>query len=133
MTGVRPRVLHDRRGPPPCDDAGNGSGLRGLSTAASLIPWAIVTVAIASALRATSRGLDLTDESLYIVLAVDPDLYLGMRSHAHLFWGVALDLVQTVRNLRVIKLEGEHNLLYVKGAIPGPRGGYVLVRKAVRS
>ncbi len=37
----------------------------------------------------------------------------------------------TVRNLRVIKVEGEHNLLYVKGAIPGPRGGYVLVRKAV--
>lgn len=37
----------------------------------------------------------------------------------------------TVRNLRIIKLEGEHNLLYVKGAIPGPRGGYVLVRKAV--
>ncbi|RMG07271.1 MAG: 50S ribosomal protein L3 [Planctomycetota bacterium] len=37
----------------------------------------------------------------------------------------------TVRNLRVLKVEPEENLLYVKGAIPGPRGGTVLVRKAV--
>ena len=36
----------------------------------------------------------------------------------------------TVRNLKVIKVEGDQNLIYVKGAVPGPRGGYVLVRKA---
>lgn len=37
----------------------------------------------------------------------------------------------TVRNLDVVKVEGEQNLLYVKGAVPGPRGGTVLVRRAV--
>lgn len=37
---------------------------------------------------------------------------------------------RTVSNLDVVKVEGEHGLLYVKGAIPGPRGSTVLVRKA---
>lgn len=38
---------------------------------------------------------------------------------------------RTVRNLEVVKIEPEQNLLYVRGAVPGPTGGYVLVRKAV--
>jgi len=33
----------------------------------------------------------------------------------------------TVQNLEVIKADGERNLLAIKGAIPGPRGGLVLV------
>ena len=39
---------------------------------------------------------------------------------------------RTVRNLQVVKIEGEQNLIYVKGAVPGPNGGLVMVRKAVR-
>jgi large subunit ribosomal protein L3 len=35
----------------------------------------------------------------------------------------------TVKNLTVIQTDKENNLLMVKGAIPGPRGGYVLVKK----
>jgi len=35
----------------------------------------------------------------------------------------------TVRNLLVVKVDRENNLLLVKGAVPGPKGGYVLVRK----
>jgi large subunit ribosomal protein L3 len=37
----------------------------------------------------------------------------------------------TVRNLRVVKIDGENNLLIVRGAVPGKPGGYVLVRKAL--
>lgn len=37
----------------------------------------------------------------------------------------------TARNLTVVKVEAEQNLLYVRGAVPGPKGGFVLVRKAV--
>ena len=37
----------------------------------------------------------------------------------------------TVRNLRVVKVDGDHNLLIVRGAVPGKPGGYVVVRKAV--
>ena len=34
----------------------------------------------------------------------------------------------TARNLRVIRLEADQNLLLVEGAIPGPNGGLVLIR-----
>lgn len=35
----------------------------------------------------------------------------------------------TVRNLTVIQADKENNLLVVKGAVPGTRGGYLLVKK----
>ena len=35
----------------------------------------------------------------------------------------------TVRNLSIVKLEPEKGMLYVSGAIPGHRGGLVMVRK----
>ena len=35
----------------------------------------------------------------------------------------------TVRNLRVVKTDKEKNLLLLEGAIPGPTGAFVLVRK----
>lgn len=35
----------------------------------------------------------------------------------------------TVRNLKVAKIDVENNLLLVRGAVPGPNGGYVLVRE----
>jgi len=38
----------------------------------------------------------------------------------------------TVRNLEVIEVDVEDNVLMVKGAVPGPNGGYVVVRRAKR-
>ena len=38
----------------------------------------------------------------------------------------------TTLNLRVIKVDPERNLLLVRGAVPGPRGGLVMVRSAIR-
>jgi large subunit ribosomal protein L3 len=37
----------------------------------------------------------------------------------------------TVRNLKVVQVDGENHLLVLRGAIPGAPGGYVIVRKAV--
>ena len=39
----------------------------------------------------------------------------------------------TVQNLDVVRVDGERNLLLVKGAVPGPKGGLVIVREAVKS
>ena len=39
----------------------------------------------------------------------------------------------TVQNLTVVKADGENNLLAIKGAVPGPRGGIVLISTAVKS
>ncbi len=38
----------------------------------------------------------------------------------------------TVRNLEIIDVKSEDNVLVVKGAVPGPNGGYVVVRRAKR-
>ncbi len=35
----------------------------------------------------------------------------------------------TVKNLKVVDVKPEMNLLLIKGAIPGPKGGYVEIRK----
>ena len=42
------------------------------------------------------------------------------------------DVQVTVRNLEVIDVDIEDNVLMVKGAVPGPNGAYVIVRRARR-
>lgn len=37
---------------------------------------------------------------------------------------------RTVQNLEVVRIDGEDNLMFVKGAIPGPTGATVIVRNA---
>ena len=39
----------------------------------------------------------------------------------------------TVLNLQVVQADPERNLLLVKGAVPGPEGGLVMVRSAVKT
>jgi large subunit ribosomal protein L3 len=39
----------------------------------------------------------------------------------------------TVQNLRVVSIDPERNLILVKGAIPGPTNGPVMVRKAIKA
>jgi large subunit ribosomal protein L3 len=50
----------------------------------------------------------------------------GMRAAGHM----GSDRV-TTRNLKVVKVDAENNLLLVRGAVPGAAGGYVLIRKAI--
>ncbi len=38
----------------------------------------------------------------------------------------------TVRNLRLVQIDVENDLLLVRGAVPGPNGGYVIVRPTNR-
>jgi large subunit ribosomal protein L3 len=38
----------------------------------------------------------------------------------------------TVRNLRIARVDQENNLLFVRGAVPGPTGAYVVVEKSGR-
>ncbi len=40
---------------------------------------------------------------------------------------------KTVKNLRVVKIDTEENLLLVRGAVPGPTGCYLLIRKSRRA
>jgi large subunit ribosomal protein L3 len=38
----------------------------------------------------------------------------------------------TVRNLEIVSVDADDNIIAVKGAIPGPNGGYVTVRRSKR-
>jgi large subunit ribosomal protein L3 len=49
----------------------------------------------------------------------------GMRAAGHMGNARA-----TVRNLKVVQVVPDENALLVEGAVPGPQGGYVIVRKA---
>jgi large subunit ribosomal protein L3 len=35
----------------------------------------------------------------------------------------------TVKHLQVVKVDGERNLIFVRGAVPGPKNGVIVVRK----
>ncbi|MEN0063061.1 MAG: 50S ribosomal protein L3 [Myxococcota bacterium] len=39
----------------------------------------------------------------------------------------------TVQNLQVARVDAERNLVFVKGGVPGPNGGLVMVRQAVKA
>jgi large subunit ribosomal protein L3 len=49
----------------------------------------------------------------------------GMRAAGHM----GSETV-TVQNLRVVRIQEQENILLVKGAIPGPNGKYVVIKKA---
>jgi large subunit ribosomal protein L3 len=55
-------------------------------------------------------------------------VFKGKKMAGHL--GAARRCVQ---NLEVIRVDAERNLLAVKGAVPGPRGGDVMIRPAVKA
>lgn len=55
-------------------------------------------------------------------------VYKGMKMAGHM--GNAR---VTVQNLEVVRVDTERNLLLVKGSVPGPNKGLVLVRKAIKA
>jgi large subunit ribosomal protein L3 len=55
-------------------------------------------------------------------------VFKGMRMSGHM----GTDRV-TVRNLRVLGVDKEENLLVVEGSVPGPNDGYVIITKAKKA
>ena len=95
-----------------------------------------------------SKGRGFTGSSSGIISAAAPDshgsmfhrapgsigassfpsrVFPGMRMGGHMGTRTV-----TVRNLEIVEVETEENVLLVKGAVPGPNGGYVMVRRAKR-
>ncbi|BAF58501.1 MAG: 50S ribosomal protein L3 [Pelotomaculum sp.] len=63
---------------------------------------------------------------------------LGAKGPARVFKGrrlpghLGMERV-TVQNLEVVKVDADRNLLAVKGAVPGPKGGLVLIKQAAKA
>ena len=80
------------------------------------------------------RGSDATHGSMFhrapgsIGASSFPSrVFPGMRMGGHM----GTDRV-TVRNLEIVEVDIEDNLILVKGAVPGPNGGYVMLRRSKR-
>jgi large subunit ribosomal protein L3 len=54
-------------------------------------------------------------------------VFKGMRMSGHMGTDT-----KTIRNLRILSIDKEDNLLIVEGAVPGHKDGYVLINKAKR-
>jgi len=39
----------------------------------------------------------------------------------------------TVQNLTVVRVDAERGLLLVKGAVPGPKGGLLMIKESVKA
>lgn len=64
-----------------------------------------------------------------IGMAQDPGrVFPGKRMAGHLG-----DVTRTTQNLEVVRIDENRQLLMVKGAVPGARGGEVVIRPAVKS
>jgi len=64
-----------------------------------------------------------------IGMAQDPGrVFPGKRMTGHLG-----DVKVTTQNLEIVRVDAERNLLLIKGAIPGSKGGNVIVRPAIKA
>ena len=39
----------------------------------------------------------------------------------------------TIQNLTIVKVDTERNVLLIRGAVPGPKGGLVTVKQSVKA
>jgi large subunit ribosomal protein L3 len=64
-----------------------------------------------------------------ISMAQDPGrVFPGKKMSGHLG-----DVTKTIQNLDVIRIDEARQLLLIKGAVPGSKGGFVTVRPAVKA
>lgn len=63
-----------------------------------------------------------------IGMAQDPGrVFPGKRMAAHMG-----NVKRTTQNIEILRIDTERDLLLVKGAIPGSKGGYVIVRSSIK-
>ncbi|PSJ18009.1 50S ribosomal protein L3 [Nitrosomonas supralitoralis] len=63
-----------------------------------------------------------------IGMAQDPGrIFPGKRMAAHMG-----NVKRTTQNIEILRIDTERDLLLVKGAIPGSKGGYVIVRSSIK-
>jgi len=64
-----------------------------------------------------------------IGMAQDPGrIFPGKRMSGHMG-----NVKRTIQNLEIIRIDNDRNLLLVKGAIPGSKGGNVIVRSSIKT
>ena len=78
---------------------------------------------LAAAIAVGRSGVDATDEAALAERA---------GHQVHVVDGDPGNVKITTLNLKVVEADSEREILLVRGAVPGPNGGLVLVRDAVK-
>jgi len=64
-----------------------------------------------------------------IGMAQDPGrVFPGKRMSGHLG-----DVTKTTQNLNIVRIDEARQLLMIRGAVPGSKGGFVTVRAAIKA
>ena len=52
-------------------------------------------------------------------------VFKGMRGPGHMG-----DKVRTAKNMKIVKVDAENNILFLKGALPGAPHGYLIIKRS---
>lgn len=127
-----------------CDDSSHGYEVGQVVTADAVADWKFVDVIGTSkgrghagvmkrhnfsGQRATHGVKRVHRHPGSIGQSADPARVIKGTRMAGRYGGVRV----TVRNLKVVRADAENNLVLVEGAIPGPNGGFVVVRHSAKN
>lgn len=127
-----------------CDDASHGLEVGQELTAAELAEWKFVDVIADSrgrghagvmkrhnfaGQRATHGVKRVHRHGGSIGMSADPARVLKGTRMAGRYGGTRV----TTRNLRVVSVDGENNIVLVRGAVPGPAGAFVVLRHSAKN
>ncbi len=127
-----------------CDDGEHGHEVGQVLTADQLADWEFVDVIATSRGRGhagvmkrhnfsgqrASHGVKRVHRhGGSIGMSADPARVLKGTRMAGRYGGARV----TTRNLRVVRVDGENNVVLVRGAIPGPAGSFVVLRHSAKN
>lgn len=127
-----------------CEDADHGLDVGQVLTAEALADWKFVDVVASSrgrghagvmkrhnfsGQRATHGVKRVHRHPGSIGMSADPARVLKGTRMAGRYGGTRV----TTRNLRIVSVDGENNVVLVRGAVPGHAGGYVVLRYSAKN
>ncbi|MEZ6131507.1 MAG: 50S ribosomal protein L3 [Planctomycetaceae bacterium] len=127
-----------------CEDASHGIEVGQQLTADTVADWTFIDVIGTSkgrgfagvmkrhnfgGQRATHGVKRVHRHGGSIGMSADPARVFRGTRMAGRFGGIRV----TVRNLRIVRTDAENNVVLVEGAVPGPNGGYLVLRHAARN
>jgi len=127
-----------------CDDASHGLEVGQVLTAENLADWKLVDVVATSIGRGhagvmkrhnfsgqrASHGVKRVHRRTgSIGQSADPARVIKGTRMAGRYGGVKV----TTRNLKVVSVDAENNVVLVRGAVPGPNGGFVVLRHSAKN
>ena len=119
-----------------CDDGEHGLEVGQVLTAAALAEWQWLDVIAdsrgrghAGVMKRHNFSGQRASHGGSIGQSADPSRVMKGTRMAGRYGGSRV----TMRNLRIVHIDGENNMVLVRGAVPGPAGGFVVLRYSAKN